>query len=619
MPPTNSQDTEDNSSALYGSPFDHERADLAIRSSDHKLFLVSRLSIEMASPALQGRLASVDEGHKEDDTGSDLASKRPVLTIPYPSSIVAHLLSTIYPVPLELPNDFNHVALLLTAAEELGMKYSLNVIRHTLSPKQLLQSDPINAYFIACHRGLSEEMRRAAEYSIGHPLKLQEMLLPGDLVHKLHVFHRAWAQRSSTLVDALTEKYGQTCLLSHEHTNERSSVRCTYNRSGWSESLRTSLAQALGEPLAIDRTMLGLNLLSEPMRPTLFGSLSNPDDKTFNFKKLSDICLDVETSAAQVLASIELADLPDPYAFMESNDVLPGSESKVHDKHNRVDADVILRSCDGVLFKTYKAILAMSSSFFEDMFSLPAAADDKVQSPPIVQMTESSTTLESLLSVLMPIRLTVPTTFHEYSLVLAAAQKFDMEYATETLRASASTWLKPSSACSRYGIASRLRLRDEAVTAARELLEYPMTIEYYGEDLRYLNAHALQLLLEYRVMCQQSVRILLEEGDLHNLLWQSLDKPRKVGCKLKSTSADGDVPGWLSMIITAENDDLAGLYRTLSPWNQKFFENAIESHTQRTTPPCTYCMSISPSKLYQDMSKSFREAAVQSVVFPSWD
>ncbi|KZV63626.1 hypothetical protein PENSPDRAFT_562033, partial [Peniophora sp. CONT] len=61
-------------------------------------------------------------------------------------------------------------------------------------------------------------------------------------------------------------------------------------------------------------------------------------------------------------------------------------------------ADVALRSCDGVIFKTHKIILSISSPFFQDMFSLPApSSPNSTRSLDLVQMAESSTTLESLL------------------------------------------------------------------------------------------------------------------------------------------------------------------------------------------------------------------------------
>ncbi|KZV63624.1 hypothetical protein PENSPDRAFT_757809 [Peniophora sp. CONT] len=619
---TDMDDERDEDFALYGSPFDHERGDLAIRSSDNKLFLVSRMSIEMASSTLQGRLAAMDTITTE-DKALNSAGKRLVLALPYSSPTVAHLLSTISPVTLDLPDDFNSIAPLLAAATDLGMQSSLALIRRILPPVQLLQSDPINAYFIACQHGLAEETRRAAEYSIGHRLQLQEMIFSGDLVYKLHVFHRDWARHSRTVVNALTDHFKRTCFQAHDHT--KISNRCSYDRAGWSDVLRSSLALALDTPLSINRILLCLNLPPQPMRPTgPFRSQSryiNP--LHLDRDKLDAFCLVVEASAARMLASMSFCDAPDSYAFVKSDITSSSSRDKVHDHHNRTDADVILRSCDGVLFKTHKVILSISSPFFQDMFSLPVTVEGEDRlSPRIVQMSEKAATLESLLSVIVPIRMIVPATFPEYALVLAAAQKLDMENAMEVLRVEAPKRLEPSSACSRYGIASRLRLRDEAVSAATELLACPMTIEQYGADLCYLGADALQILLDYRTKCQQALRTaLLNEGIFHDVLWRALGSPREVDCQSKSSErANHHVPDWLSLLLTVDTGDHVGLERSLSPWTESYFEDAIKSHTVAgpTTPTCTYCKSLSPSTVYRAMSKELREMVIKLVAFPSW-
>ncbi|KAI0052203.1 hypothetical protein FA95DRAFT_66096 [Auriscalpium vulgare] len=67
---------------------------------------------------------------------------------------------------------------------------------------------------------------------------------------------------------------------------------------------------------------------------------------------------------------------------------------------NSADADIILRTCDGVDYRAHKVILRLASSVFADMFSLPQPADDGV---PIVPVTENARALELVLRWCYPV------------------------------------------------------------------------------------------------------------------------------------------------------------------------------------------------------------------------
>jgi hypothetical protein len=72
-------------------------------------------------------------------------------------------------------------------------------------------------------------------------------------------------------------------------------------------------------------------------------------------------------------------------------------------------ADVILQSSDLVSFRVHKSILAISSPFFNDLFSLPQPQHDTaVDGLPIVHMSEDAELLHSLLTLLYPIPSVIP-------------------------------------------------------------------------------------------------------------------------------------------------------------------------------------------------------------------
>ncbi|KAH8983116.1 hypothetical protein EDB92DRAFT_1804072, partial [Lactarius akahatsu] len=85
-------------------------------------------------------------------------------------------------------------------------------------------------------------------------------------------------------------------------------------------------------------------------------------------------------------------------------------------------ADVVLRSSDLVSFHVHKSILAMSSPFFTDLFSLPQPPDDEViEGLPVVQVPEDAELLHSLFTVLYPIPSAIPESYEKTLALLAAS------------------------------------------------------------------------------------------------------------------------------------------------------------------------------------------------------
>ena len=78
------------------------------------------------------------------------------------------------------------------------------------------------------------------------------------------------------------------------------------------------------------------------------------------------------------------------------------------------NANLILRSSDLVDFRVHKPVLAMASPFFEDLLSLPQPSDSEiVNGLPMVQLSEGSELLNSLISVLYPIRTVIPNSYEK--------------------------------------------------------------------------------------------------------------------------------------------------------------------------------------------------------------
>ena len=78
------------------------------------------------------------------------------------------------------------------------------------------------------------------------------------------------------------------------------------------------------------------------------------------------------------------------------------------------DANLIIRSSDFVDFRVHKSVLAMVSPLIQRPLSLPQPSNNKsVDGLPVVQLSESSELLNSLVSLLYPIRTVVPNSYEK--------------------------------------------------------------------------------------------------------------------------------------------------------------------------------------------------------------
>jgi BTB/POZ domain len=88
------------------------------------------------------------------------------------------------------------------------------------------------------------------------------------------------------------------------------------------------------------------------------------------------------------------------------------------------DANIIIRSSDLVDFRVHKSVLAMASPFFKDLLSLPQPSDSETfDGLPVVQLSEDSELLNSLVSILYPPHPVIPKSYEKvlYSLAIFSA------------------------------------------------------------------------------------------------------------------------------------------------------------------------------------------------------
>ncbi|KAG8974446.1 hypothetical protein FRC05_007245 [Tulasnella sp. 425] len=148
--------------------------------------------------------------------------------------------------------------------------------------------------------------------------------------------------------------------------------------------------------------------------------------------------------------------------------------------------DCIIRTPDGTEFKVFKAILAMASPIFRDMFDMPAVASKEAEnghsenetSLPVIPVQEDVETLQALLQILYPI---TPPLIHSMMLarnLVTACDKYFIDFAKVKLYVRGilsheESLTKEPVAC--YALAWKLGLEQEAIVASRHLHSLDMT------------------------------------------------------------------------------------------------------------------------------------------------
>ena len=155
------------------------------------------------------------------------------------------------------------------------------------------------------------------------------------------------------------------------------------------------------------------------------------------------------------------------------------------------DADIILRSCDHREFRVLKLYVIKASPVLREAIrsapSLPTASTTPGPSLPSVQLSDSSDTLSSLLSFILPMPHVLPSTIEQTMLLLSAAQKYRMEFIMSSIRDAIALqdppFVRQETALQAYSLAQIHGLRQEALHAARVTLTSPFTLEDLEDKL----------------------------------------------------------------------------------------------------------------------------------------
>jgi len=264
------------------------------------------------------------------------------------------------------------------------------------------------------------------------------------------------------------------------------------------------------------------------------------------------------------------------------------------------DPNLIIRSSDHVDFRVHKPVLAVSSPFFKDLLSLPQPSDSEtVDGLHVVQLPEDSELLNSLLSMLYPLRplAVIPRSYDKVLYLLAACQKYDMASVQSSIRAAVSYGAFPApegaEAFAAYSIASGKGLIPEMENAARQTLDHPMTFEILGERLRLFEGWALRDLASFRRRCRDNLVTCLDsfikiKHRGPSSIWVGCPQVNQPSWNMPPTSV---LPTWLYQLLSRCQNDLKRQNFTdaldVPSRIREMYSTALKTHVS-----CNSCMLV---------------------------
>ncbi|KAI0313312.1 hypothetical protein OF83DRAFT_1142098 [Amylostereum chailletii] len=487
----------------FGPPFDDADADLTLRSSDVVDFHVDKRVVFKVSLRLKESieaLTMVSAG-----TDSSITPTRVVLLLPESSKVLSTLLSTILPVPIQYPGSFEEMAAVLSASKKYGIAASSSIISELIRanrydgpppPWSIGSVDPFQAYYIACRYGLEEEAALSARLGCNRSLSIEQCVGPELVYVSGPELYALWSYHKDT-VKLMRKTVRSFCSDPEIRKLWITETACRGDIVHGIPDWLSAFIQKAVESFSIDdATTFHQTLSDHALRSKCNHCRTIPSHVVRRFREE----LNKAVTKARDKVRFRSKNLGrSPRSLLHSNrpPIAPLPTFA------RPDADIILRSSNGVDFSVYKSTLALASPVFEDMLSLPLLPADG-SNKPSVSMEEDAYTLNVLLSMIYPAPVIVPATIEDAILVFAAAQKYDMDSTSSLLKAlfykgdMQRNHITIDNAYRIYGLASEFNLRDEAAQAARLTLHLPMTFDVIGADLYAISGRALYTLWKYR-------------------------------------------------------------------------------------------------------------------------
>jgi hypothetical protein len=235
------------------------------------------------------------------------------------------------------------------------------------------------------------------------------------------------------------------------------------------------------------------------------------------------------------------------------------------------------------------------------MFSLPQPSEsdqEVVDGLPIVRLSEDADVLKCLLTMLYPIPSIIPDSYNKTLMVLAAAQKYDMDGVQSHIRDSIQGKKLPmptgAATFRAYAIASTAGLSSEKETLARLTLDFPMTFEYLCDELPFFEGWVLHDLIRFRKRCRDNLISCFKSFlDLRNPPFGIWTRCTQSGSDMRDHTGTGHSPSWLTDFFQKRLTELDQAFTKPLPNTSNIREeylSALQAHFASKT--CISCSRV---------------------------
>ncbi|KAI0301722.1 hypothetical protein B0F90DRAFT_1717291 [Multifurca ochricompacta] len=590
-------------------------ADIILRSSDHHEFRVPRIYIINSSPPLRKLL--VQAISNLDTPSIEREASLATVQLPERSSILSRLLTFIFPVPATLPSTIEEIMELLSVAQKYEIYPVLTQIRDRIArqhPKFISPETALRVYSLAQKYKLREEDSMTIE-----DLEDKLDVMPGAFLYELWKFHQR--ARGNLLLDILG--FRMTDLRQTLKDLQCSQLGC-FGFPRWLDNYVDSITKT---PAVFDITEFHMALTRHvvPSSTSLngcshCGSISS--ETMHEFWIALETVVQGSFGKAELFLSLVTGE-PRSQSHPTSMDQPPPPRPNL----NLREADVVLQSSDNANFPVHKSVLATSSPFFSDLFSFAQPSDDEVvDGLHVIRLTEDAEVLHCLITMLYPIPSVIPDSYDRVLDLLAVTQKYDMAAVQSSLRVEISQKTfpaltsTPAAPFHAYAIASSKGLTPEMEHAARLTLDYPMTFESIGDELKLFDGWALRDLAHFRKRCRDSIVLFLKS------LLDCHEEPSKiwVGCLNTPRNRSRDqgllLAGWLHDLILRNIRELQRGFTCALPNEEglrKQYMTALQAHIRETG--CSFCsrVHVMEGDWYWERTENGLSLAKQQVCFNS--
>ncbi|KAF8870329.1 hypothetical protein BD779DRAFT_1614192 [Infundibulicybe gibba] len=171
------------------------------------------------------------------------------------------------------------------------------------------------------------------------------------------------------------------------------------------------------------------------------------------------------------------------------------------------DADVVLTSKEGVLFRVHSYTLRTTSGFFSDMFRLPQCASEGE----VIPTNEDASTLSQFLCIISGLPIPAWPSYAAMSPVLTLADNWDAPGVLSTLRAACTSQaLRTTDPLGLYALSTHFGWGPEAQLASRETLTLDLHSPEHAASLTRMAAKDLMPLLQLHRARRDAFRAILD-------------------------------------------------------------------------------------------------------------